>query len=169
MRYFVPDFRGTSDGATVARGGQAALRGLPGISKSLNNSGHFVGGNRLMPPETAITVRVRKGKVTTTDGPWVETREQLGGYYLIDARDLNEAIQIAARIPGAWIGCVEVRPIADDAETLEVLALAGPGKSKASNDRLSALSTTPAAIPRRGWRTRSGRKGFPRQQNSRRP
>ncbi len=96
------------------------------FSKSLNNSGHFVGGNRLMPPETAITVRVRKGKVTTTDGPWVETREQLGGYYLIDARDLNEAIQIAARIPGAWIGCVEVRPRADDAETLEVLALAGP-------------------------------------------
>lgn len=98
------------------------------FNRNIRDTGHFVGGNRLLPPDTATTVRVRKGKVTTTDGPWVETKEQLGGYYLIDARDLNEAIQIAAKIPGAWIGCVEVRPIADDAQTAEMLALAGPGK-----------------------------------------
>jgi hypothetical protein len=57
----------------------------------------------------------------TTDGPYVETKEQLGGYYLIEARDLNEAIQVASRIPGAKIGCVEVRPVAEDKRTLEAL------------------------------------------------
>ena len=98
------------------------------FNKQIRDSGHFVGGNRLLPPDTATTIRVRKGKVATTDGPWVETKEQLGGYYVIDARDLNEAIQIAARIPGAWVGCVEIRPIADDPQTQEIMALAGSGK-----------------------------------------
>jgi len=74
-----------------------------------------------LPPHTATTVRVRKGKVSTTDGPYAETKEQLGGYYIIEARDLNEAIQVASRIPGARIGCVEVRPIAEDARTLRAL------------------------------------------------
>jgi hypothetical protein len=88
-------------------------------------SGHYLGCNRLLPPDEAITVRVRNGRISTTDGPWVETKEQLGGYFLIEARDLNEAIQVAAKIPGAWIGCVEVRPVAEDARTLEVLGLEG--------------------------------------------
>ena len=73
-------------------------------------------------------VRVRDGKVLTTDGPFAETKEQLGGYYLIEARDLNEAIQVAARIPGARLGCVEVRPVADDPQTL-ALGLDGPPAS----------------------------------------
>jgi len=90
-------------------------------------SGHYVGCNRLLPPEAATTVRVRKGKISTTDGPWVETKEQLGGYYVIEARDLNEAIRVAAKIPGAWRGCVEVRPIAEDAQTLHALGLAAAG------------------------------------------
>jgi hypothetical protein len=64
---------------------------------------------------------VRGGKVTTTDGPFAETKEQFGGYYLIEARDLNEAIQVAAKIPGAWIGCVEVRPVAEDERTLRAI------------------------------------------------
>lgn len=98
------------------------------FNRAMRASGHLVGANRLMPPEAATTIRVRKGKVAATDGPWVETKEQLGGYYVIDARDLNEAIQIAARIPGAWIGAVEIRPIADDAVTREMLALAGLDK-----------------------------------------
>jgi hypothetical protein len=92
------------------------------FTRNLRDSGHYLGANRLLPPDAATTVRVRKGKVATTDGPWVETKEQLGGYYLIEARDLNEAIQIAAKIPGAWIGCVEVRPIAEDAQTRDILA-----------------------------------------------
>jgi hypothetical protein len=78
---------------------------------SIRKSGHYVGGNALQPTHTATTVRVRRGKVATTDGPFAETKEQLGGYYLLSARDLNEAIQLAARIPGARFGAVEVRPV----------------------------------------------------------
>ncbi len=74
-------------------------------------SGHVLGGNALQPTATATTIRVRNGKMSTTDGPFAETREQLGGYYLLEAKDLNEAIQIAAKIPGAKTGSVEVRPI----------------------------------------------------------
>ena len=80
-------------------------------TESIRRSGHYAGGNALQPTQTATTVRVRRGKVATTDGPFAETKEQLGGYYLLNARDLNEAIQLAARIPGARFGSVEVRPI----------------------------------------------------------
>jgi hypothetical protein len=86
-------------------------------------SGHFVDCNRLLPPAAAATVRVRDGRIVVTDGPWVETKEQLGGYFLIEARDLNEAIRIAAKIPGASLGCVEVRPVAEDEQTLRALGL----------------------------------------------
>jgi hypothetical protein len=96
------------------------------FTEAIKRSGHFIGCNRLEPPPAATTVRVRKGKVSTTDGPFAETKEQLGGYYVIEAKDLNEAIQVAARIPGARIGCVEVRPIAEDARTLRVLGLVAP-------------------------------------------
>jgi hypothetical protein len=91
------------------------------FTEEIRKSGHFIGSNRLLPPAAAVTVRVRQGKVSTTDGPYAETKEQLGGYYVIEAKDLNEAIQVAARIPGARIGCVEVRPIAEDARTLRAL------------------------------------------------
>jgi hypothetical protein len=77
----------------------------------LKKSGRLLGNNGLQPTETATTVRVRDGKVTTTDGPFAETKEQLGGYFLIEARDLNEAIQVAAKIPSARFGSVEVRPV----------------------------------------------------------
>src|SRR5688572_31755888 len=77
----------------------------------LKANGHFVGANRLTPAATATTVRVRRGKVSTTDGPFAETKEQIGGYYVIEAQDLGEATGIAARIPGAHRGCVELRPI----------------------------------------------------------
>jgi len=87
----------------------------------IRRNGHFIGANRLQPPQTAVTVRVRKGEVLTTDGPYAETKAQLGGYYLIEAADLNEAIRIAARIPGAQYGSVEVRPVAEDADTIRLL------------------------------------------------
>lgn len=93
------------------------------FTDAIRASGHFIGCNRLLPPAAATTVRVRRGKISTTDGPYVETKEQLGGYYVIEAKDLNEAILVAARIPGAWIGCVEVRPIAEDPRTLRALRL----------------------------------------------
>ena len=91
------------------------------FTEAIRRSGHYLGCNRLEPPRAATTIRVRNGKVSTTDGPFVETKEQLGGYYVIEAKDLNEAIQVASRIPGARFGCVEVRPIAEDEQTLRAL------------------------------------------------
>lgn len=69
------------------------------------------GGNALQPVQTATTLRVRDGKTLTTDGPFAETREQLGGYYLIEAKNLDEALEVAAAIPAARVGSVEIRPI----------------------------------------------------------
>jgi len=82
-----------------------------GFTKSVKESGHFRAGDALESVKTATTVRVRNGKTVSTDGPFAETREQLGGYYLVEAKDLDEAVGIAARIPGAKIGSIEVRPI----------------------------------------------------------
>ena len=81
------------------------------FTKEIIASGHFKAGDALQPVHTATTVRVRDGKTSTTDGPFAETREQLGGYYLIDAKDLDEARAIAARIPSAKYGSIEVRPV----------------------------------------------------------
>jgi hypothetical protein len=81
------------------------------FTKSIIGSGHFKAGDALQPTSTATTVRVRDGKQLVTDGPFAETRGQLGGYYLIEAADLDEARGIAARIPGARLGSIEVRPV----------------------------------------------------------
>ena len=81
------------------------------FTEGIKKSGHYLGGNALKPVGTATTIRSRSGKVSTTDGPFAETKEQLGGYYLIEARDLNDALQVAAKIPSARTGSVEVRPI----------------------------------------------------------
>ena len=81
------------------------------LTHQLNDNGQYVHASPLHPAATAIIVRMREGKQFMTDGPFVETREQLAGYFLIEARDLNEAIGIAARVPGARIGSVEVRPV----------------------------------------------------------
>ena len=83
------------------------------FSDEIRGSGHFVAGEALQPVATATTIRVRNGKLSATDGPFAETREQLGGFYLIEARDLNEAIAVASRIPSARIGSIEIRPIVD--------------------------------------------------------
>jgi hypothetical protein len=81
------------------------------FTNSIKKTGNYVGGEALQPTTSATSVRVRNGKISATDGPYVETKEQLGGYYLIQAKDLNDAVQVAARIPGARHGTVEVRPI----------------------------------------------------------
>jgi len=81
------------------------------FTESIRKSGHYVAGEALQPVGTATTVRIRNGKVSTTDGPFAETKEQLGGFYLINAKDLNDAIQVASRIPSARLGSIEVRPI----------------------------------------------------------
>jgi len=88
----------------------------------LRKGGHLVSVNRLMPATTAKTVRVRKKRVTIKDGPFAETKEQFGGYFIIEAADMDEAVKIASQIPGAKIGCVEIRPIADDDRTVAALA-----------------------------------------------
>ncbi len=82
-----------------------------GFTQSIIASGAFKAGDRLQPASTATTVRVRGGKTLMTDGPFAETREQLGGYYLVEAENLDQAAAIAARIPGARHGSIEVRPV----------------------------------------------------------
>src|SRR5271168_894728 len=91
--------------------GQAMFQGYMEFTKWLEQSGKSQGGEPLEKTANATTVRVRNGKTSTTDGPFAETKEQLGGYYLIEARDLNDAIQVAGRIPGARVGSIEVRPV----------------------------------------------------------
>jgi len=82
-----------------------------GYDRDLRERGHFVAADALQAPETAVLVKVRNGEVSATDGPFTETKEQLGGFILIEARDMNEAIRLAAGIPMASLGTIEVRPI----------------------------------------------------------
>ena len=98
---------GKMDAAT----GQKMMEEYGAFTQSIVQNGSFKAGDRLQPTATATTVRVRDGKTLTTDGPFAETREQLGGYYLVEARDLDAALAIAARIPGARMGSIEVRPV----------------------------------------------------------
>jgi hypothetical protein len=80
-------------------------------AQGFQSAGHLLAAEPLQPVRTAATVRVRNGTIAVTDGPFAETREQLAGFYLLDARDLNEAIQLAAKIPPARVGSIEVRPV----------------------------------------------------------
>ena len=90
---------------------EAIKRKFFAYTDSIKKSGHYLGGEALEPTQTAKTVRSRDGKVVSTDGPFVETKEQLGGFYLIDAKDFDEAVQVASRIPSASFGSIEVRPV----------------------------------------------------------
>ncbi|MEO8697855.1 MAG: YciI family protein [Acidimicrobiales bacterium] len=83
------------------------------FGEEMGRRGVLEGGARLRPTADATTVRVRDGDVVTFDGPFAETKEQMGGYYVVDCKDLDEAIEIAAKLPGAAEGCIEVRPIWD--------------------------------------------------------
>ena len=98
--------------ATVSpKDGEAFMGEYFAFTDSIKKSGHYIAGEALQRVETATTLRNRNGKLSTTDGPFAETREQLGGFYMIDAKDLNEALQIAARIPSVRTGSIEVRPV----------------------------------------------------------
>lgn len=81
------------------------------FTQEIRSSGHYIGGSQLAPVDAATSVRMRDGKRLLTDGPFAETREHLGGYYVIEAKDLDDAIGIAARIPSARFGTIEVRPL----------------------------------------------------------
>jgi hypothetical protein len=85
--------------------------GYMAFTQKVKDLGVYLGGEALQPISTATSVRVRSGKVLTTDGPFAETKEQLGGYYLLDCKDLDQALQLAAEIPSSATGTVEVRPI----------------------------------------------------------
>jgi hypothetical protein len=89
---------------------------------ALRRSGHYVAAESLQPVATAATVRVRDGKMTVTDGPFAEAKEVIAGFYLIDARDLEEAIQLAAKIPPARVGAIEIRPVRQLSSTLQTWA-----------------------------------------------
>ena len=90
---------------------QALVDGALDYDEELRRSGHYIVSSALQRGRTARTIRVRDSKTTTTDGPFAETKEQLGGFFLIEARDIDEACQIAARFPPARIGTIEVRPV----------------------------------------------------------
>lgn len=92
----------------------ALTRACLAYDEELKAAGRYVTSSPLQAVRTARTVRVTKGKVLTTDGPFAETKEQLGGFIMIEARDLDEAVAIAAKIPVGWLGCVEVRPLPEN-------------------------------------------------------
>jgi hypothetical protein len=112
MEYLLMIYASERDESARDPGAQAKLmQEYQDFTKSIVQAGQFKGGARLRPVSTASAVRVRDGKVVTTDGPFAETREQLGGYYLVEAKHLDEALAIAARIPSAKHGTIEVRPL----------------------------------------------------------
>ena len=112
MKYLCLIYDTESRWATMSESeGRQIMKEYFEFTDDIRKSGHMVAGDSLLPTSSATTVRIRNGKLSTTDGPFAETKEQLGGYYLIEAKDLNEAIQIASKIPSARMGSIEVRPI----------------------------------------------------------
>jgi hypothetical protein len=112
MQYLLMIYANEANAQLATEGDQKAMFNAYGeFTASIIKSGHMRAGDALQPSSTATTVRVRDGKTLTTDGPFAETKEQLGGYYLIEAKDLDEAIKIGARIPSAQFGSIEVRPV----------------------------------------------------------
>jgi len=112
MEYILLIYNSEADGKKMSAAEQGAIfQEYMTFTQDLTKSGKNKGGDALQQTTTATTVRVRNGKTVVTDGPFAETKEQLGGYYLVEAKDLDEAISIAAKIPGAKHGSIEVRPI----------------------------------------------------------
>ena len=112
MKYLCLIYENEGAWASISKEDADAIMGeYFAFTDGIKKSKHYIGGEALQPTETATTVRVRNGKISTTDGPFAETKEQLGGYYLIDAKDLNDAIHVAAKIPAVRNGSVEIRPI----------------------------------------------------------
>jgi hypothetical protein len=112
MQYLLMIYRNEAEiGKMDATARKEVMAAYGAFTQSIIQSGHFKAGDGLQPTTTATTVRVRDGKTLTTDGPFAETREQLGGYYLVEAKDLDTAIGIAARIPCSKHGSIEVRPV----------------------------------------------------------
>ncbi len=114
MKYLCLIYDEERDWASMPRAeSDAYLAECLAAGESIQTSGHHLVSEALREVAAAVTLRIRNGKLSTTDGPFAETREQLGGFYLIEARDRDEAVQVAARIPSARTGCIEVRPVVD--------------------------------------------------------
>ena len=112
MKYLCLIYDNESTWANMSQADAEAMMGeYFAFTEAIKKSGHYIAGEALQPVQTATTVRVRNGKASTTDGPFAETKEQLGGFYMIEAKDLNDAIQVAQRIPSARLGSIEVRPV----------------------------------------------------------
>ena len=112
MKYLCLIYDEESKWASMSQAEAQALMGdYFAFTEDIKKSGHYLAGEALQPVQTATTVRIRNGKLSTTDGPFAETKEQLGGFYMIEAKDLNDAIQVASRIPSARVGSIEVRPV----------------------------------------------------------
>ena len=124
------------------------------FTEGIKKSGQYVGGEALQPVQTATTVRVRNGKMSTTDGPFAETKEQLGGFYLITANDLDEALQIAAKIPSARIGSVEVRPVMDFSRNRPSPGTRSNGRETWMPSALQSHASSPRSSPARRLRPR---------------
>ena len=112
MKYLCLIYDNESKWASMSDTDAQALMGeYFAFTEGIRKSGHYLAGEALKATPTATTVRVRNGKVSATDGPFAETKEQLGGFYMIEARDLNDAIQVASKIPSARSGSIEIRPV----------------------------------------------------------
>ena len=110
MKYMLLIYADSSAYADPAAG-QKVMDEYMAFTQSIVDSGEFVAGDPLLGPETATVVRQRNGQLSTTDGPYVETKEHLGGYYLVDVKDLDRALEVAAQIPDVRTGGIEVRPL----------------------------------------------------------
>ena len=111
MRYLLLIYQEESTEPVPDEVAKAVMNQYAAVTQEIRDRGLWQAGEALEPTTTATTVRVRNGQTLTTDGPFAETKEALGGFYLIDARDLDEAIEIAAKIPAASVGSMEIRPI----------------------------------------------------------
>ena len=112
MKYLLLIYENEANFAKVPEAEQGKIfQEYMDYTRDIRKTGHYLAGQALQPVSSATTVRVKDGKTLTTDGPFAETREQLGGFYMVEAKDLDEAIKLAARIPAARTGTIEVRPI----------------------------------------------------------
>jgi hypothetical protein len=112
MKYLLLIYDAESDFVKMSQGEQGKMyEEYMQFTEEIKSKGNHLAGQQLQPVASATTVRIRNGKRLTTDGPFAETKEQLGGFYMIEAKDLDEAIEIASRIPSAKVGSIEVRPL----------------------------------------------------------
>ena|SRR5687767_7016621 len=112
MKYLLLIYENEASFASIPESEQGKIfQEYMDYSRAIVKSGNYIAGEALEPVATATTVRVKNGKTLTTDGPFAETKEQLGGFYMVEAKDLDEAIKLAARIPASQTGSIEVRPI----------------------------------------------------------